>query len=259
MLDFNHRPTLAETITALIDQALVSERQQEIPRNYLGASRLGVPCERALQYEFLLTPKDDGRDFNGQTLRIFQAGHVFEELAIKWLRQAGFDLYTEKQNGYQFGFSVAKGRIKGHVDGIINNAPTDVSMTYPALWECKSLNNKSWKDTVKRGVAVSKPVYAAQIAIYQAYMEASIPGISQNPTLFTAINKDTAEFYFELVPFDSAMAQQLSDKAVKILQACDAKEWLPRMVKDPTYFECKYCSWQDRCWAKSQNQEVCHG
>ena len=248
MLDFNHNPTLSDQITDLIDVGINLERAQEVQRDYLGASRLGVSCDRALQFEFLATPKDEGRDFTGKTLRIFQAGHVFEDLAIKWLRDAGFDLYTEKNDGGQFGFSVARGRIRGHVDGIINAAPADIPMTYPALWECKSANNKSWKDMVKRGVAVSKPVYAAQMAIYQAYMESQIPGISNNPALFTAINKDTSEVYFELVPFNAGLAQSMSDKGVKILSACDAQEWLPRITRDPSHFECKYCSWQDRCW-----------
>lgn len=248
MLNFNDNPNLSEKITDLIDQSVIAARNQETKRDYLGASRLGVSCERALQYEFFDTPKDQGRDFDGKILRIFEAGHVFEELVIKWLRNAGFDLYTEKQDGFQFGFSVANGRIKGHVDGIFNDGPADLGMTFPALFECKSLNNKSWNDTARRGVSVSKPIYAAQMVIYQAYMEASVPGISRNSALFTAINKDTAEIYFELVPFDSALAQRMSDKAVKILGACDAQELLPRISRDPTFFECKFCSWQDQCW-----------
>jgi len=248
MLDFNHRPKFGEKLNLLIDEAIAHENNKQTPREYLGASRLGVSCSRALQYEFLHIPKDDGRDFSGKILRIFAAGHVFEDLAIKWLHLAGIELYTEKANGYQFGFSVAKGRVRGHVDGIIHNAPKELGITGPALWEMKSLNNKSWNDTVKKGVAVSKPVYAAQIAIYQAYMESSIPGISKHPALFTAINKDTAELYHELVPFNSTLAQRSSDKAVQILNACDAKEWLPRITKDPTHFECKMCAWQDRCW-----------
>jgi hypothetical protein len=51
-------------------------------------------------------------------------------------------------------------------------------------------------------MVLSKPVYAAQLAVYQAYMESSVAGLSANPALFTAINKDTAELHHELVPFD---------------------------------------------------------
>jgi len=249
-LNFNHRPTLSEKISDLIDMGIVDNEKQQKARTYLGASRLGVSCDRALQYEHLKTPKDEGRDFSGKLLRIFQAGHVFEDLAIKWLRNSGFDLYTEKQDGKQFGFSAVDGRIKGHVDGIINDAPPEFEMRFPALWEAKSLNARSWKDTVRRGVAISKPVYAAQMAIYQAYMEPIIPNISKCSALFTGINKDTAELYFELVPFNAELAQKMSDKAVKILRACDADDLLPRITNDSTFFECKCCSWQDRCWER---------
>ena len=249
MLDYNHTANFADQLNALIDTALVKENQAEASREYLGGSRLGVACERALQFEYAQAPKDDGREFNGQTLRIFAAGHLFEDMAIRWLRLAGFDLYTTKGNrpgGEQFGFSVADGRIRGHVDGVINDGPTLPG--FPALWECKSMNARSWRDTVKHGLAASKPVYAAQIAVYQAYMEPSVPGISSNPALFTAINKDTAELHHELVTFDGGLAQRMSDKAVRIIQATEAGELLPRIAQSADFFECKFCSWSDRCW-----------
>ncbi len=248
MLDFNHNQKFYEKVNACIDQALIELNQKQPKRDYIGASRLGVSCNRALQYEFLNTPKDEEREFSGRTLRIFAAGHVFEDLIIKWLRQAGFELYTETSSGGQFGFSAANGRIQGHVDGIINDAPKDLGMSFPALWEAKSLNNKSWKDTVKRGLTLSKPVYAAQVALYQAYMEPSIPGISSNPALFTAINKDTAEIYHELVPLDLALAQKASDKGVQVITACESHELLPRISNSPTFLDCKFCDYQNRCW-----------
>lgn len=251
-LDFNHRPRLDEQISALIDQGLKAERDAQVPRSYLGASRLGVACERALQYEYLCAPVDAGREFNGRLLRIFEVGHTLEDLAIRWLRLAGFDLYTRKAKGGQFGFSVAGGRIQGHVDGILNDGPAELGesgMSYPAIWEFKTMNDKSWRDTVKQGVAKSKPVYAAQVAIYQAYMEASVPGVACNPALFTAINKDTQEIWFELLPFDGGLAQRMSDRGVRVITASAAGEVLPRHTTTPTHMECKFCAWQDRCWS----------
>ena len=258
MLDFNHRPSVADRINGHIDRVLIAERDATPPRTYLGASRLGVSCERALQFEFAQAPKDEGSDFSGQVLRIFAIGHELEELAIRWLRGAGFDLLTENPNGgsqrshRQFGFSVAQGRIRGHVDGIIASAPADLGFAVPALWECKTMNAKNWRACVKDGVAVSKPVYAAQIAIYQAYMESSVPEISNAPALFTAINKDTAELYHELVPFDAALAQRMSDRAVRILQATDAGDLLPRAANNQDFFECRFCSYADRCWEQNK-------
>ncbi len=251
MLDYNHRPGIAERVNAAIDAALIAEREATPPRTYLGASRLGHACERALQFEFAGAPKDDGADFAGQTLRIFEICHQLEDLAIRWLRAAGLDLYTRKGNrpdGEQFGFSVAGGRIRGHVDGIIAAAPAPLGIGVPALWECKTMNAKNWRACVKDGVAVAKPVYAAQIALYQAYMEGTVPGISAHPALFTAINKDTAELHHELVPFDAGLAQRMSDRGVRILQATDAGELLPRIATNRDFFECRFCPWAARCW-----------
>lgn len=251
MLDYNHRPSFADRVNAAIDQALIAEQARRAPRDYLGGSRVGHACERALQFEFLNAPKDPDAGFSGRTLRIFAIGHQLEDMAVAWLRRAGFELYTRKggrKDGAQFGFSVAGGRIRGHVDGIIAAAPDSLGLKVPALWECKTMNARNWRQTVAKGVVVAKPIYAAQIALYQAYMEGSVPGLASSPALFTAINKDTAEIHHELVPFDAALAQRMSDRAVRILQACDAGELLPRVTRSRDYYECRFCPWAQRCW-----------
>ena len=242
MMDFNATASLSGRIGYLVDQALEQRQATQQPRAYLGASRLGVACERALQYEFAKAPIDSGRRLEGRMLRIFERGHVMEDCMVAWMRAAGFDLRTRKANGDQFGFAAADGRLQGHIDGVIVGGPD--GFTYPALWENKCLGSKSWRDLEKNRLAVSKPVYAAQIALYQAYM-----GLTDAPALFTAVNKDTAELHHELVAFDAALAQAISDKAVRVLQACDAGEWLPRVAADAGHFECSHCAWQARCWA----------
>jgi len=253
MLDFNSTSIAGEQVNDLIDRALVAERATVPPRDYLGGSRLGVACDRALQFEFVAAPKDPDADFTGKTLRIFEIGHTLEDLAIRWLRAAGFDLYTRKghqPDGAQFGFSVAGGRIRGHVDGILADGPPVPGMAFPALWECKTMNAKHWRETVAKGVVVAKPVYATQIALYQAYMEPQVPGLSGTRALFTAINKDTAELHHELVPFDAARAQTASDRAVRILRATDAGDLLPRVATSRDYHECRFCPWAERCWSQ---------
>jgi hypothetical protein len=255
MLDYNHTSSFAEVLNGVVDTALITENSNRPAREYLGGSRVGHPCERALQFEFAGAPKDEGAEFSGQTLRIFAIGHALEDLAIQWLRAAGLDLYTRKGNdpdGEQFGFSVAGCRIRGHVDGIIAAAPQALKLGVPALWECKTMNAKNWRACVKDGVVVAKPVYAAQIALYQAYMDAAIPGLATHPALFTAINKDTAELHHELVPFDAELAQRMSDRAVRILRATDAAELLPRLARERDHFECRMCAYANRCWSLPQ-------
>ncbi|MCH2220872.1 MAG: hypothetical protein MK097_11205 [Dechloromonas sp.] len=161
-----------------------------------------------------------------------------------WLRAAGFDLRTRNDAGEQFGFSALDGRLQGHVDGVIVAGPDlGFGSGYPALWENKCLGAKSWRELERHRLAVAKPVYAAQVALYQAYLE-----LHAHPALFTAVNADTMEIHAELVPFDAALAQRMSDRAVKVITATEAGELLPRSFSDPTHVECRMCPWQDRCW-----------
>ena len=261
MLDLNHGsgfqyqqpdrdPGITMAVNAAIDAALVVRNRAQIPRQYVSTSGIGRDCLRQIQYDFLALPKEEGRDFEPATLRIFEAGHRGEDVVAAWLRLAGFDLRTERRDGRQFGFSALGGRFKGHIDGCLVAGP--VAMDYPALWENKALGAASWKEVVKKGVVLTKPVYAAQVALYQAYMD--LPA----PALFTAMNRDTWEIHCELVPLDAALAQTMSDRAVQVVQASDARELLPHAAAERSSVICRGgktaggwhspCAWQDRCW-----------
>lgn len=237
--DFNKRKVRlavdAAPILEAIDAGLASE--EERPREYLGASQIGDECARRIQYELLKAP---AAPIEPRTKRIFARGHIMEDLVAKWLRRAGFELSTHTPFGQQHGFTTANGRFRGHIDGVLMSGP-DV-LDYPSLWENKALGAKSWADIQRRGVAAAKPVYADQIAIYQAYLDL------QNPALFTAVNSDTMEIHAELVPFDAARAQKASDRAVHILRATDAGDLLPRAGSSVTTFPCSWCKFSTHCW-----------
>src|SRR5690606_13530793 len=102
--------------------------------------------------------------FEGGTLRIFAAGHAFEDMTAREIQGAGFDLRTAKQDGSQFGFSTAWGKFRGHIDGVLVGGPD--FLQYPALWEHKAVGQRSWNEIIKKGVTIARPIYAAQIALY---------------------------------------------------------------------------------------------
>jgi hypothetical protein len=233
-------PPIGECIDVHVDAALLAERAAIPPRDYLGASRIGEPCARRLCYELMQVAVDDGAEFSGRMLRVFEAGHRFEEMTVRWLRLAGFDLRTHKRNGEQFGFLAAGGRFRGHIDGVIIGGP-NVGIEYPVLFEHKALRSSSWQEVVKQGVKVSKPIYWAQVQIYMAYLEVE-------RSLFVALDKDTQALHFELVRFDPSEAQTLSDKAVDILRAVSAGELLPRIASAPDFYLCRLCPYARRCW-----------
>jgi hypothetical protein len=234
-------PPVGESIDALVNAALQAERELMPARDYLGASRIGEPCGRRLCYELMRVPVDDGAAFSGRMLRIFEAGHRFEEMTIRWLRLAGLDLRTHKRDGEQFGFSVANGRFRGHIDGVIVDGP-DIGVEYPLLFEHKAVRSSSWQDIVKRGMKASKPIYWAQIQAYMAYFEVE-------RTLFVALDKDTQALRFELMLLDRSAAQALSDKAVAVIRAVEACDPLPRISDHPDFYICTFCPYRIRCHA----------
>lgn len=237
-LDFNSRNIIGDRLVALIDAAI--DKARETPRNYLGASAIGEPCARRLQYDLQGAPQDEDAGFAPRTRRIFHRGHKGEEWMIQWIRDAGFDLRTEKA-GRQFGFEDCDGRFKGHIDGVFVGGPD--GFKYPALWECKVLGAKGFGQLVKHGVAKAYPKYAAQVAVYQAYLQ-----LAENPAIFTAMNADTMDIHVELVAFDQALAQEQIDKAARVLSACDAGETLPRAADTDDAFVCKFCNYKGICW-----------
>lgn len=251
MLDFNHRPKPADFRTAfvnVIDAAMEADNQAQKPRDYLGGSRLGEECARMLQYEYEGAPKS--RNFPGHILRVFERGHAGEEAMIKRLRLAGFEITVERPAGGQLGFRTAwcdrtqRYRIRGHYDGVITAVPKGVDLAVPCIWENKVLGAKAWNLVAKNGVRAEKPVYAGQIATYQAYS-----GLTDNPALFTAENGDTGDIYAEKVPFDAKLAQECTDRGVQVIQASEAGERLPRPYASADFFKCRFCDYAGTCWS----------
>lgn len=250
-LDFNSGPPhwpgridATEGFCFHIDENLVLSRRNEKKRDYLGASELGNECDRALQFSYFNAPRDF--EYSGRTLRIFQFGHVVEDLVIQWMGNAGFHMKTRGENGRQFEMSALGGRFKGHCDGVLMYGPKIDGVKYPCIWECKTMNTKKWQACKDKGVGYSHPDYLAQVALYQAYFQ-----LTDN-AVFTALNKDTCELYFELVPFNADIAQRASDRAVRIVNACEAGELLPRAYPKRTFYKCRWCDWQTRCWGKEE-------
>src|SRR3954463_2765496 len=124
MIDLNHQsgcqyqaparaPGIGVAVNDAIDRALGIRNRAQPPRRYVSTSGLGRECLRQIQYDYLAVPKDEGREFEPYTLRIFEAGHRAEDIIAAWLRAAGFDLHTKRSDGTQFGFSSLDGRFRG--------------------------------------------------------------------------------------------------------------------------------------------------
>src|SRR5579863_8721817 len=80
---------LSAQITAAIDAGIARERPEYAPTGNVGFSQLGDECMRKLVY---IMRKAERAPTEPKMRRIFEAGHEWEAIIIKWLRWAGFDV-----------------------------------------------------------------------------------------------------------------------------------------------------------------------
>lgn len=245
VLDFNrtiHREQRAnDAINAAIDAGLVAKRQKQERRAYVGASAIGHECERSIQFEYAGAPRES--DFGPATLRRFDQGHMGEELARAWFWDAGFDLTQKNQRtGQRFRWTQLNDQASGEPDGVFIGGPDVID--YPAMWEHKYVGTKTFRDIDKNGLRKARPGYWMQCQINMAYL-----GLTENPTVFTVTCGDDGSQVHLLIEYDAEGAQMTSDKAVRIVNATQAGELLPRPFADRTHFICKGCFFIERCWS----------
>lgn len=240
-IDLNSTTAFADRINWFIDAAQADQPREQ--RSYLGASLIGGPCERQIQYQAMGAEVDPGKGFPPRILRCFDRGHWAETYVIGLLRKAGCILLdVDPATGHQWEFSLFGGRFAGHCDGIIPMWRGAAPMELPALWECKCLNSKSTAKAVKDKIRVSHPRYFNQVQLYMGEM-----GLPR--CLFTILNADTMEMHHELIEYEPATHRAMVDRAGRILAAMDAGELVLRGLRDKAAFECRYCSHTLRCWA----------
>ena len=61
------------------------------------------------------------------------------------------------------------------------------------------------------------------------------------PSAALTLNKDTQELHHERVDLMPHVAQALSDKAVGIIRAVEARELPPRMAASSDFHICRFC------------------
>jgi hypothetical protein len=235
MPDFNRTEASAEPASIAINALLNASVRADIEsRGYLGASAVGHPCSRKVQFDWMCDPAHESR-----TRDIFARGHFFEAQTREHFERAGF-CFAEKD---RLEFKTLDGWLRGHADGIFLSGPDIPGVGYPCVWEHKALNAKGWKSLERDGLAKHYPQYAAQVATYQFYL-----GADAHPAIFTATNADNCERVHLLVPFDLELAEATFQRAQLIVEATKRGELLPRMTEDASNWRCRLCGHRERCW-----------
>jgi len=234
MPDFNATELSAAAISVALNALIDASVFPEMTRGYLGASAVGHPCMRRIQYDWMCDPEHPARIRD-----IFDRGHYFERRSREHLVHAGFKFAPDER----LRFTALAGMLSGHADGILIDGPKIRDIAYPCLWECKALNAKGWRSLDRDGLDKAYPQYAAQVALYQHFL-----GTSDHPAIFTAVNANTCERVHVLVPFNIDKANYWIERAKTIIAATAAGELLPRFTDNPDNWKCRLCGHQERCW-----------
>ncbi len=221
-------------------------------RTHMGASLLGGECARAIWYNFRWATKSG---FPGRVIRLFNRGHLEEARFIALLLMLGCEVYQQDAEGKQYRISFADGHAGGSGDGVAIGVP-DLPQSTAALCEFKTHGEKSfielagkldeWRkhleDPVRnhftgKGVREAKFEHYVQMQLYMHKM-----GIAA--ALYVAVNKNTDDLYAEIVPLNTAMAEQFIERGEKLVWM---EEPPAKLNNSPGFFKCRFCDHRPVC------------
>jgi len=216
---------------AMIDMALSHKIKTEPKRDYLGASQIGYECTRRIWYH--CHKREIAEPHGPRIQRIFDLGNILEDYIVKILISTGMEIHDKDEQGEQFGFK--DGKIKGHIDGVIKNIPESDK---PHLLEIKTMNDSSFKATVKNGIKAQYPQYWVQAQVYALKMKL-------DKILFVVYNKNNSDLYQERMDLHKMQAKFFLDRAKQLAEDTRIPD---RKYKTSSYYMCKFCPFSTHCW-----------
>lgn len=233
--------------TRLIDQKIhesvekaCQDLMQDGPRKHLGASVIGHNCKAHLWLHFRHAKREL---FSGRMLRLFDRGQMEEARVMRWLQAAGWMMLDAQAR-----FSECNGHFGGSCDGILK-PPPDLGLPERILWECKTFKDgsdykKLWTD---RNLMISNKKHYSQMCLYGCAF-----GLEYG--LYTAVNKNNDEIYYEIVKLDHTFAKSLVEKAASIIES---NEKPLGIASSKAYYECKNCVFSGICHDSEKPEMNC--
>jgi hypothetical protein len=213
-------------------------------------SAIGDPCSRKLWYNYHDPLQEN---FDAATLRRFEDGHRSEDLMANRIRLVdGLTFMTLDPNtGRQWELSDFDGKLKGHMDGVIQGILQAPKSWH--VWEGKCVNEKKFAKLKnlklelgeKQALKEWDAVYYAQAQMYMGYT-----GMKRH--YLTACTPGGRDWDSVRTEFDDTEFEKLKDKAKRILEA---KAPLAKVSNDPNWFYCKFCIYKERCHGTKEISE----
>ena len=231
-----------KTLSA-IDTIIEAEQERE-HRAHLGASVLGRKCMRQVWYVWRWAAKEL---FDGRRLRLFERGQLEEPRFFDYLKKIGCEVWPlNPETGKQWRVTFANGHGGGSADGIGRGIP-DLPAGTPFLVECKTHNDKSFKELEKEGLCGAKPEHFAQTQIYTVKLE--LPA-----ALYMAANKNDDSLHLEVIQPNPTFVATLLSRAEDIV----ASETPPEKInRSPAFYICRFCHFKDICHSGMKPEQNC--
>jgi len=212
-------------------------------RPHLGASQIGVGCERALWLDFRwATPAR----FPGRILRLFETGQLEEARLVRNLRRIGATvLEVDPETGRQWRVEAHGGHFGGSLDAVALGLP-EAPKTWHAV-EFKTHSARSFRELAAKGVAQAKPQHWAQMQVYM-----HLTGLSR--ALYVAVCKDDDDLHVERVAADAQAAERLLARAARVIFAPRPPA---RISEDPSWWECRFCDHHALCHGEDAASVTC--
>lgn len=221
-----------KVIVNKIHDSIYEKIKKKEHRDYLGASSLGVECERKLWYMYH-RPKNLHA---ARTQMIFDFGHMTEDYLISILKDT-FDVYEkDPETNEQFGF--VDGDIAGHCDGFIK-IDSEVM-----LLEIKSMNQARFNAVKKHGLKEKERTYWIQMQIYMTKI------FDVKHGLFLALNKNTCELLPIIVDKENDVADAYIERGKQIVKAVSPFQ---RKYSKSNSFQCRMCDYSKECWHENED------
>lgn len=224
-----------------IDAAFENEKPDGYRSSRIGASIVGNPCEAYLAFSIRGFPEVKS---SPRLKRIFRDGHRIENAVIADLKKAGHNIHDkDPMTGKQYMWDKYNGHVVYYADGIIEKSDGTNQ-----LLEIKSMNDSLWQRFKGRGVRVSHPKYYDQLQ-----MGMGLSGYKE--AILLAYNKNTSEYWDEVIVFDEIAFYNLLARAMRVLTGSAT-----RVGSDISDWRCKDCPRRGVCWEDAdvpQDRRTC--
>jgi hypothetical protein len=222
-------PPISHTALA-IDEAMVANAMSSDSAG-VPMSAVGNPCDRALFYAFRWAFPPEPPDARRE--RRFRTGFQYERWLLDDLRAAGCEvLEIDEETGRQFRVELVDGHLRGKIDGRVTGLPEAPRTEH--VVECKSLNDKAFREVVKKGLQTAKPDHYAQCQLY-----CHATGLTR--CLYLAANKNTDEIHAERIPHNMAFCLALVARIERIVHAAHPPARLHDDPNSKAAFACQWC------------------